>query len=162
MTGGGTVARGFLTSLGVVFLSLLWDMGGLVRLQWYVQSEVSVLSNQGTDFTGCSFKNPPLQGFSHPPTHVEHHRCGQNHCCPNGFYEELQVLRCESQSCHSIDILDILSAWSSADLCNVAWFATVESKTAMRVFLHWFRAVQVNRLGGCGCCGSGRFVQGRG
>src|SRR5260221_12020500 len=71
IVGGGTVARGFLTSLGAAFLLLLWDMGGLVRLQWYVQSKVSVLSNQGTHFTSCSFKNPPLQGFSHPPTHAE-------------------------------------------------------------------------------------------
>src|SRR5258707_4462208 len=137
-------------------------MGGLVRLQWYVQSEVSVLSNQGTHFTGCSFKTPPLQGFSHPPTHVEHHRCGQNHCCPNGFYEELQVLRCESQSCHSIDILDILSAWSSTDLCNVAWFATVEARTATRVFLHWVGVVQVHRLGGWRHGSGGRLGGGGG
>src|SRR5258708_6464583 len=77
MTGGGTVARGFLTSLGVAFLSLLWDMGGLVRLQWYVQSEVSVLSNQGTHFTGCSSKNPPLQGFSCLQLTWRHHRSRQ-------------------------------------------------------------------------------------
>src|SRR5258708_3246126 len=71
MAGRGTTARGFLISLGAAFLSLLWDTGGLVQLQWYVQSEVSVLSNWGTCFTSCGSKNPPLQGFSHPPTHVE-------------------------------------------------------------------------------------------
>src|SRR5258706_7232390 len=43
-------ARGFLISLGVAFLSLLWDAGELVRLQQYVQSEVSVVSNQGAHF----------------------------------------------------------------------------------------------------------------
>src|SRR5258708_1038462 len=64
------------------------------------------------------------------------HRCGRNHCHPNGFYEELQVLRCESRSHHSIDVPDILSTWSSTDLCDVAQFATVEAKTTMRVFLH--------------------------
>src|SRR5258705_1713952 len=91
-----------------------------------------------------------------------HHRCRQNHHCPNRFYEELQVLGCESQSCCSIDILDILSMWSSTDLCDVAWFATVEAKTAMRVFLHWVGAVQVHRLGGWRCCGSGRLGEGGG
>src|SRR5258708_30933296 len=49
-----------------------------------------------------------------------HHRCGRNHCCPNGFYEELQVLRCETRSHHSIDVPDVLSVWSSADLHHVA------------------------------------------
>src|SRR5258708_4780157 len=37
--------------------------------------------------------------------------------------------------------------WSSTDFHNVAWFATVEAKTAMRVFLHWVGVVQVHRLG---------------
>src|SRR5260221_9316340 len=69
-----------------------------------------------------------------------HHRCRQNHCHSNGFYEELQVLGCKSWSCRSIDILDILSGWSSADLHDVARFATVEAKTATRVFLHWVGA----------------------
>src|SRR5260221_2894092 len=90
------------------------------------------------------------------------HRCRQNHHCPNGFYEELQVLGCESRSCCSVDIPDILSAWSSADLHDVAWFATVEAKTATRVFLHWVGAVQVHRLGGWRCCGSRRLGEGGG
>ena len=47
MAGGGTTARGFLISLGAAFLSLLWDVGELVRLQRYVQSEVSIVSNWG-------------------------------------------------------------------------------------------------------------------
>src|SRR6266436_2668471 len=72
-------------------------MGGLVRLQWYVQSEVS-----------------------------------------------------------------ILSIWSFADLCDVAWFATVEAKTAMRVFLHQVGAVQVHRLGGWRHCSGGRLGEGGG
>src|SRR5258708_39682134 len=38
-------------------------MGGLVRLQWYVQSEVSVLSNWGAHFTGFSSENPWRGGF---------------------------------------------------------------------------------------------------
>src|SRR5258708_25952871 len=91
-----------------------------------------------------------------------HHRCGQNHCHPNRFYEELQVLRCKSWSHHSIDIPDILSMWSSADLCDVAWFATVEAKTTMRVFLHWVGVVQVHRLGGWRCCSGGRLGEGGG
>src|SRR5260221_14072454 len=90
------------------------------------------------------------------------HRCGQNHHCPNGFYKELQVLRCESQSHCSINILDILSVWSSTDLHDVAWFATVEAKTTMRVFLHQVGAVQVHRLGGWRCSGSGRPGEGGG
>src|SRR5258708_6669005 len=90
------------------------------------------------------------------------HRCRQNHCCPNEFYEELQVLGCESQSHRSIDILDILSTWSSADLRNVAQFATVEAKTTTRVFLHWVGAVQVHRLGGWRCCGGRRLGEGGG
>src|SRR5258707_6464555 len=90
------------------------------------------------------------------------HRCGQNHCCPNGFYEELQVLRWESQSHCSIDVLDILSMWSSADLHDVAQFATVEAKTATRVFLHQVGVVQVHRLGGWRCCGGGRLGEGGG
>src|SRR5258708_39089768 len=39
---------------------------------------------------------------------------------------------------------------SSADLRNVAQFATVEAKTTMRVFLHRVGAVQVHRLGAGG------------
>src|SRR5258707_7993550 len=88
--------------------------------------------------------------------------CRRNHCCPNGFYEELQVLRCESQSHHSVDVPDVLSVWFSADLHNVAWFATVEAKTAMRVFLHQVGAVQVHRLGGWRRCGGRRLAEGGG
>ena len=91
-----------------------------------------------------------------------HHRCGQNHCHPNGFYEELQVLRCESWGHHSVDVPDILSMWSSTDLCDVAWFATVEAKTATRVFLHWVGVVQVHRLGGWRCGSGGRLGEGGG
>src|SRR5258705_5672594 len=91
-----------------------------------------------------------------------HHRCRQNHCHPNRFYEELQVLRCESWSHHSVNIPDILSAWSSTDLHDVAWFATVEAKTATRVFLHWVGAVQVHRLGGWRHSGGGRPGEGGG
>src|SRR5258708_39346154 len=91
-----------------------------------------------------------------------HHRCRQNHCCPNGFYEELQVLRCESQSHCSVNIPDILSMWSSTDLCDVAWFATVEAKTTMRVFLHQVGAVQVHRLEGWSHSGGGRLGEGGG
>src|SRR5258707_8368718 len=91
-----------------------------------------------------------------------HHRCGQKHCCPKRFYEELQVLRCESRSHHSIDVPDILSMWSSADLCDVAQFATVEAKTAMRVFLHQVGVVQVHRLGGWRCCSGRRLGEGGG
>src|SRR5258705_13788531 len=90
------------------------------------------------------------------------HRHRQNHCCPNRFYEELQVLGCESQSHHSINILDILSVWSSTDLCDVAQFATVEAKTAMRVFLHQVGVVQVHRLGGWRCGSGGRLGEGGG
>src|SRR5258708_35272958 len=75
------------------------------------------------------------------------HRCRQNHCFPNGFYEELQVLGCESWSHRSVNVPDILSTWSSTDLRDVAWFATVEAETAMSVFLHWVGVVQVHRLG---------------
>src|SRR5260221_13880666 len=90
------------------------------------------------------------------------HRCGQNHCHPNRFYEELQVLGCKSWSHHSINIPDVLSTWSSADLCDVARFATVEAKTTTRVFLHWVGAVQVHRLGGWRCCGGRRLGEGGG
>src|SRR5258705_11389483 len=90
------------------------------------------------------------------------HRHRQNHCCPNRFYEELQVLRCESQSHRSINILDILSVWSSTDLHDVAWFATVEAKTTMRVFLHQVGVVQVHRLGGWRHGGSRRPGEGGG
>src|SRR6266436_8547368 len=88
--------------------------------------------------------------------------CRRNHCCPNGFYEELQVLRCESQSHHSVDVPDVLSVWSSTDLHNVAQFATVEAKTAMRVFLHRVGAVQVHRLGGWRHGSSRRLGEGGG
>src|SRR5258708_22796935 len=91
-----------------------------------------------------------------------HHRCRQNHCCPNGFYEELQVLRCEPQSHHSVNVPDVLSAQSSADLHDVAQFATVEAKTTTRVFLRWVGVVQVHRLGGWRRCGSGRLGAGGG
>src|SRR5260221_6036624 len=91
-----------------------------------------------------------------------HHRCRRNHHHPNRFYGELQVLGCKSQSHCSIDILDVLSVRSSADLCDVAWFATVEAKTTMRVFLHWVGAVQVHRLGGWRHCGGGRLGEGGG
>src|SRR6266436_4831618 len=91
-----------------------------------------------------------------------HHRCGKNHHHPNRFYEELQVLRCKSQSHCSIDVLDILSMWSSTDLHNVAQFATVEAKTAMRVFLHRVGAVQVHRLGGWRHGSSRRLGEGGG
>ena len=67
-----------------------------------------------------------------------------------------------SQSHHSIDVLDILSTWSSTDLCDVAWFATVEAKTTMRVFLHQVGAVQVHRLGGWRHCSSRRLGEGGG
>src|SRR5258707_3990640 len=52
--------------------------------------------------------------------------------------------------------------WSSADLHNVAWFATVEAKTTTRVFLHWVGVVQVHRLGGWRHCGSRRLGEGGG
>src|SRR5258708_6436236 len=70
-----------------------------------------------------------------------HHRHRRNHCHPNGFHKELQVLGRESRSWHVIDTLDVLSAWSSADLHDVAWLATVEAKTTMRVSLHWVGAI---------------------
>src|SRR5258707_13822066 len=91
-----------------------------------------------------------------------HHRCGQNHRCPNRFYEELQVLGCESQSCRSINVLDVLNMRSSADLRDVAQFATVEAKTTMRVFLHRVGVVQVHRLGGWRRCGGRRLGEGGG
>src|SRR5258708_20813218 len=91
-----------------------------------------------------------------------HHMCRRNHHHPNRFYKELQVLRCESQSCCSVNVPDVLSMWSSADLCNVAWFATVEAKTTTRIFLHQVGAVQVHRLGGWRCCGGGKLCVGRG
>src|SRR5258708_13523778 len=91
-----------------------------------------------------------------------HHRCRQNDCWPNRFYEELQVLGCKSQSHHSVNVLDILSMWSSTDLRDVAQFATVEAKTATRVFLHWVGAVQVHRLGGWRCSSGRRLGEGGG
>src|SRR5258708_18399016 len=47
-------------------------------------------------------------------------------------------------------------------LCDVAWFATVEAKTATRVFLHWVGVVQVHRLGGWRHCSGGRLGEGGG
>ncbi len=44
----------------------------------------------------------------------------------------------------------------------MAWFATVEAKTAMRVFLHQVGAVQVHRLGGWRRCGGRRLAEGGG
>src|SRR5258707_7019578 len=82
------------------------------------------------------------------------HRCGWSYHHPNGFHEELQVLGSESWSCRSVNILDILSTWSSADLHNVAWFATVEAETMTRVPLHWVSAIQVHGLGDWRCSGS--------
>src|SRR5260221_4810249 len=70
-----------------------------------------------------------------------------SYCRPQGFHEELQVLRSESQNCHSINIPDILGTWSLADLCDVAWFATVEAETMTRVSLHRMGVIQVHRLG---------------
>src|SRR5260221_7550102 len=141
MAGGGTTARGFLIFLGVAFLLLLWDAGELVRLQQYVQSKVSVVSNWGTHFTSCSSK-PSSPGVFLPSDFTQrHHRHGRNHRHPNGFHEELQVLGSESRSWHVIDTPDILSAWSSADLRDVAWLATVEANTTMRVSLHWVGAI---------------------
>ncbi len=67
--------------------------------------------------------------------------------CPQGFCKELQVLRSESRNHRSIDILDILGTWSSADLHNVAWLATVEAETMVRVSLHWMGVIQVHGLG---------------
>src|SRR5258708_34673974 len=91
-----------------------------------------------------------------------HHMCRRNDHDPDRFYEELQVLRCEAQSCCSINVPDILSMRSSADLCDVAQFATVEAKTTTRVFLHQVGVVQVHRLGGWRRCGGGRLGEGGG
>src|SRR5258708_24985024 len=77
-----------------------------------------------------------------------HRGHGWSYCCPQGFHKELQVLRSESWNHHSINVLDILGAWSLADLRDVAWFATVEAETMMRVSLHQMGAIQVHRLGG--------------
>src|SRR5258708_1874731 len=52
--------------------------------------------------------------------------------------------------------------WFSTDLHNVAWFATVEAKTAMRVFLHQVGVVQVHRLGGRRHSGGRRLGEGGG
>ena len=73
------------------------------------------------------------------------HRQGYHR--PQGFCEELQVLWSESRNCHSIDVPDILGTWSLADLCDVAWFATVEAETMTRVSLHQMGAIQVHGLG---------------
>ncbi len=73
------------------------------------------------------------------------HRQSYHH--PQGFHKELQVLGSESQNHCSVDIPDILGAWSLADLHDVAWFATVEAETLMRVSLHWMGVIQVHGLG---------------
>ncbi len=52
---------------GFSLITLGYGRSGLM----YVQSKVSVVGNQGTHFTGCSSKNPHLQGLSHPLTQVE-------------------------------------------------------------------------------------------
>src|SRR5258708_5986391 len=93
MAGGGTTARGFLIFLGVTFLLLLWDAGELVRLQRYVQSKVSVVSNWGTHFTSCSSKNPLLQGFSCPPI---------SHRGIIGMDETIATLTDSMRSCKSL------------------------------------------------------------
>jgi len=71
----------------------------------------------------------------------------QSYHCPQGFCEELQVLGSKSRNHHSVDIPDILGVWSSADLCDVAWLATVEAETMTRVSLHWMGVIQVHGLG---------------
>ncbi len=58
-----------------------------------------------------------------------HCRCRWNHHHPHWFYKDLQVLWGKSQSHHWINTLDILNAWSSADLHNVAGFVTIEAET---------------------------------
>src|SRR5258705_296432 len=58
-----------------------------------------------------------------------------------------QVLGSESRNHHSINVPDVLGAWSSADLHDVAWFAKVEAETMMRVSLHQMGVIQVHRLG---------------
>ena len=73
------------------------------------------------------------------------HRWGYH--CPQGFREELQVLWSESWNHHSINVPDILGAWPSADLRDVAWLATVEAETMTRVSLHRMGAIQVHGLG---------------
>src|SRR5260221_3485425 len=83
------------------------------------------------------------------------HRCRWSYHHPNGFHEELQVLGSESWSHHSIDIPDILSTWSLADLHDVAWFATVEAETMTRVPLHQVSVIQVHGLGDWRHSGSG-------
>ena len=76
-----------------------------------------------------------------------HHGHRQSYCHPQGFHEELQVLGSKSRIHCSIDVLDVLGMWPSADLCDVAWFATVEAETMMRVSLHQMGVIQVHRLG---------------
>ena len=73
------------------------------------------------------------------------HRRGYR--CPQGFRKELQVLQSESRNHHSIDVPDVLGTQPLADLCNVAWLATVEAETMMRVSLHQMGAIQVHGLG---------------
>src|SRR5260221_14704246 len=76
-----------------------------------------------------------------------HHGHRRSYCRPQGFCKELQVLGSESWNHHSINVPDVLGAWPLADLCDVAWFATVEAETMMRVSLHQMGAIQVHRLG---------------
>src|SRR5258708_13347730 len=88
--------------------------------------------------THLIFKLAPLQpalktlvsrGFLTLQLRQRHHRHGWSYHHPNRFHKGLQFLGSESWSCHSINIPDILTMWSSADLCNVPWFATVEAET---------------------------------
>src|SRR5258708_25013640 len=123
---------------GVAFLSWVRGTGEEVGLQWYLQSEVITGGNWGACFTSCGFKNPCLQ-------RCHGHR--QSYHCPQGFHKELQVLRSKSQNHCSVDIPDVLGTWSSADLCDVAWFATVEAEAMTRVSLHWMGVIQVHGLG---------------
>src|SRR5260221_307912 len=87
------------------------------------------------------------RGFLALQLRWRHHGHRWSYCHPQGFCEELQVLRSESQNHRSINIPDILGMQSSADLCNVAWFATVEAETMTRVSLHRMGVIQVHRLG---------------
>src|SRR5258708_39975396 len=96
------------------------------------------------------FKLAPLQpalktlvsrGFLTLQLRQRHCRHGWSYHHPNRFHKELQVLGSESWSHCSINILDILSTWSSADLHNVAWFATVEAETMMgSLFIGWVQS----------------------
>src|SRR5260221_12646412 len=104
---------------GAASLSWVWGTGEEVGLRQYLQSEVITGGNWGTCFTSCGFKNPHLQRFSHPPTQPEASWAQMELPSPQGFHEELQVLRSESRNHCSINIPDILGMWSSADL--VMW-----------------------------------------